>query len=78
MPIDKWFFNEIIASYDSFNYISAEDPSENFLSLRDFVDCRRCATLPAFSTSNLHEGFSEDMANEARNKLKIHKVFTRT
>ncbi|EDV28203.1 uncharacterized protein TRIADDRAFT_53567 [Trichoplax adhaerens] len=53
--------------------ITAEDPSENFISLRDFVDCRRCAKLPAYSDQNLHDGFNENMANEARKKLKIHK-----
>ncbi len=52
----------------------AEDPSENFVKLRDFVLVKLCLTLPSFSSEKLSQGFSEEMVSEAREKLKINKV----
>ncbi|MFT7799535.1 histone acetyltransferase type B catalytic subunit [Arapaima gigas] len=57
--------------------ITAEDPSENYVKLRDFVLAKLCQSLPSFSTDQLHEGFSEAMAAEAREKLKINKKHAR-
>lgn len=52
----------------------AEDPSDNYVKLRDFVLVKLCMDLPSFSTKKLALGFSEEMATEARDKLKINKV----
>uniref|UniRef100_A0AAY4ETB4 Histone acetyltransferase type B catalytic subunit n=1 Tax=Denticeps clupeoides TaxID=299321 RepID=A0AAY4ETB4_9TELE len=57
--------------------ITAEDPSENYVKLRDFVLAKFCQGLPAFSTDKLLQGFSEDMATEARENLKINKKHAR-
>uniref|UniRef100_A0A8C7LD44 Histone acetyltransferase type B catalytic subunit n=1 Tax=Oncorhynchus kisutch TaxID=8019 RepID=A0A8C7LD44_ONCKI len=54
--------------------ITAEDPSENYLKLRDYVLVKLCQTLPSFATDKLPLSFSDDMATEAREKLKINKV----
>ncbi|KAK2721127.1 hypothetical protein QYM36_003414 [Artemia franciscana] len=53
--------------------ITVEDPSEDFVRLRDFVDCSHCMKLEPFSEENLKKGFSESMATEARLKFKINK-----
>ncbi|XP_035658310.1 histone acetyltransferase type B catalytic subunit-like isoform X2 [Branchiostoma floridae] len=53
--------------------ITVEDPSEEFLRLRDFVDCMNCKVLPAFSPQLLQDGFTADMAQQAQEKLKINK-----
>jgi len=57
--------------------ITVEDPSENFVRLRDFVDCNRCLNLSAFTPDALVSGFSETMVTEARIKLKIPKTQAR-
>ncbi|KAG7464011.1 hypothetical protein MATL_G00182770 [Megalops atlanticus] len=57
--------------------ITAEDPSENYVKLRDFVLVKLCQSLPSFSTDQLSQGFSEEMATEAREKLKINKKHAR-
>lgn len=44
------------------------------MKLRDFVLVKLCQTLSSFSTDKLFLGFSEDMAAEAQEKLKINKV----
>ncbi|TRY90450.1 hypothetical protein DNTS_011812 [Danionella cerebrum] len=54
--------------------ITAEDPSENYVKLRDFVLVKLCLNLSSFSVEKLSQGFSEEMASEARDKLKINKV----
>ncbi|KFM63409.1 Histone acetyltransferase type B catalytic subunit, partial [Stegodyphus mimosarum] len=53
--------------------ITVEDPSEDFVKVRDFVDCKNCQTLPSFSEENLRKGFSQDMAEDAREKFKINR-----
>jgi hypothetical protein len=55
--------------------LTVEDPSDEFQRLRDFVDSRNCSRLPSFQACMLQEGFQEDMAAEAKTKLKINKVF---
>ncbi|XP_029559063.1 histone acetyltransferase type B catalytic subunit isoform X2 [Salmo trutta] len=57
--------------------ITAEDPSENYVKLRDYVLVKLCQTLPSFSTDKLPLSFSDDMATEAREKLKINKKHAR-
>lgn len=56
-----------------FSFI-VEDPSFDFLRLRDYVDALACINLSAFSQENLRNGFSGEMVKEAREKLKINKV----
>ena len=51
-----------------------EDPSEEFVRLRDFVDAQNCKKLAAFSAGKLQQGFSQEMVQEAQNHLKINKV----
>ncbi|XP_062313821.1 histone acetyltransferase type B catalytic subunit [Osmerus eperlanus] len=57
--------------------ITAEDPSESYVTLRDFVLVKLCHALPSFSTDKLALGFSDDMVTEARDKLKINKKHAR-
>ncbi|KAM3917514.1 histone acetyltransferase type B catalytic subunit [Leptodactylus fuscus] len=57
--------------------VTAEDPSENFVRLRDFVLAKLCQSLPGFSPEKLLEGFSKEMVTEAQQKLKINKQHTR-
>uniref|UniRef100_A0A8C1DGU1 Histone acetyltransferase type B catalytic subunit n=1 Tax=Cyprinus carpio carpio TaxID=630221 RepID=A0A8C1DGU1_CYPCA len=57
--------------------ITAEDPSENYVKLRDFVLVKLCLTLPSFSSEKLSQGFSDEMVSEAREKLKINKKHAR-
>lgn len=54
--------------------LAAEDPSENYVKLRDFVLSKLCQSLPAFAADKLPLGFSDHMAKEAQEKLKINKV----
>lgn len=57
---------------------SAEDPSENYVKLRDFVLSKLCQSLPAFTVDKLPRGFSDEMVKEAQDKLKINKVWYRS
>ncbi|TNN24738.1 Histone acetyltransferase type B catalytic subunit [Liparis tanakae] len=54
--------------------ITAEDPSESYVKLRDYVLVKFCQGLPSFAVDKLHLGFSADMAKEAQDQLKINKV----
>ncbi|KJH53111.1 DNA repair helicase [Dictyocaulus viviparus] len=54
--------------------ITAEDPADNFVYLRDYVDCINCSKLPEFSPEKLKSGFTQEMKNVALEKLKITKV----
>ena len=51
-----------------------EEPSSDFLKLRDYVDALDCRNLSAFSPENLRSGFSDKMVQQAREELKINKV----
>jgi len=51
-----------------------EEPSSDFLKLRDYVDALDCRNLSAFSPENLQSGFSDKMVQQAREELKINKV----
>ncbi|KAM9283952.1 histone acetyltransferase type B catalytic subunit isoform 2-T2 [Cariama cristata] len=53
--------------------ITAEDPSENYVKLRDFVLVKLCQDLLCFSPGKLMQGFSQEMVMEAQQKLKINK-----
>lgn len=58
--------------------VLAEDPSESYVKLRDFVLVKLCQSLPSFTPEQLSQGFSDAMATEAREKLKINKVRAHT
>lgn len=53
--------------------ITVEDPSDDFVRIRDYVDCQNCQTLPSFAPENLKKGFSKVMAEEARENFKINR-----
>ncbi|XP_026232795.1 histone acetyltransferase type B catalytic subunit [Anabas testudineus] len=57
--------------------ITAEDPSENYVKLRDYVLVKLCQGMSSFAADKLHLGFSADMAKEAQDKLKINKKHAR-
>lgn len=57
--------------------ITAEDPSESYVKLRDYVLTKLCQSLPPFASEKLQLGFSDDMVKEARDKLKINKKHAR-
>jgi len=59
--------------------ITVEDPSEDFVRLRDFVDAKNCFSQLS-TLANLEAvsgGFTEDMTKEANQKLKLCKRQTR-
>lgn len=51
-----------------------EDPSDDFEVLRDFVDSRDCLGLKSFASEKLRNGFTDEMEEEAKSKLKLTKV----
>merc|ERR1719154_821764 len=57
--------------------ITVEDPSDNFVRLRDFVDTRNCLQLAAFGKAAVAAGFTEAMAEAARAELKICRKHAR-
>ena len=52
----------------------AEDPSENFQRVRDYVDVKNCSSLKEYNSSNIHSNFTSAMAQAARERFKINKV----
>uniref|UniRef100_F6RPW8 Histone acetyltransferase type B catalytic subunit n=2 Tax=Ciona intestinalis TaxID=7719 RepID=F6RPW8_CIOIN len=53
--------------------ITAEDPSENFQRVRDFIDSKNCLKLPEFQDSKLGQKFSKEMRKAAQEKYKINR-----
>ncbi len=53
--------------------ISVEDPSEDFVRLRDYVDCCNCMKLHAFREEQLRQGFSREMVQESKDTFKLCK-----
>lgn len=53
--------------------ITVEDPADTFVRLRDYVDCVNCSKLPSFAVELLRQGWSEKMAKEAQEKLRLNK-----
>lgn len=51
--------------------ITAEDPDEEFIAMRDFLDCLNCSKLPMFQIERLRQGWSDEIAKEAQDKLKL-------
>ncbi|KAG1688814.1 Histone acetyltransferase type B catalytic subunit [Nymphon striatum] len=66
-------YNSYIGNPDIID-ITVEDPSDNFIRLRDYVDVKNCLKLKAFSKEKLLIGFSADMVNEGKKKFKLNKV----
>ncbi|VDD86461.1 unnamed protein product [Enterobius vermicularis] len=54
--------------------ITVEDPADEFIYLRDYVDCLNCSKLQEFAPENLVNGFSDKMRDAAREKLKINAM----
>jgi hypothetical protein len=54
--------------------ITVEDPSDEFVSLRDFVDCRNATKMESFQPPKIHQPFSKELEELCRQKLKLHKV----
>lgn len=52
--------------------ITVEDASEDFQRLRNIHDARLLKDLPSFSPEKLQNGFSTEMAQEAKDKFKIN------
>ena len=61
-----------------FSFSTVEDPSEEFVRLRDYVDAANCMKLDAFSNDKLSKGFSSEMVEEAKSTLLVNKVPTIT
>jgi len=57
--------------------ITVEDPSDNFVRLRDYVDTKNCLTLPAFAKDKVLNGFNDAMVESAAKELKICKKQSR-
>jgi len=57
--------------------ITVEDPSDEFIRCRDFIDCKNCMTLDEFSKEKLLAGYNEDMHKVALGKFKISKAQSR-
>ncbi|XP_046846730.1 histone acetyltransferase type B catalytic subunit-like [Xenia sp. Carnegie-2017] len=53
--------------------MTVEDPVNDFLRLRDYVDVLRCRSLPVFKPNYLCKGFSKEMVDQARRKLKVNQ-----
>lgn len=54
--------------------VTVEDPSDDFQSVRNYIDSRICRPLPAFSVESLRKGFTKEMVKEAREKGKINAI----
>ena len=63
-------------SYNNFFFCVCvvEEPSYDFIRLRDYVDALDCSKLSAFAPDDLRSGFSDKMVQQAREELKINKV----
>lgn len=64
----------LVEDVEQFYYSLVEDPVDEYVRLRDYVDVMKCRSLPAFKTENLRNGFSKEMINEARKHRKINQV----
>lgn len=53
--------------------ITVEDPSDDFIRLRDFINAKNCMNLESFKPEKLKNGWNEAMANQAQEQFKINK-----
>ena len=58
--------------------ITVEDPSDNFIRLRDYVDCCSALQLPVFQPPTIHGPFQGAILTAATDILKLHKVHVHT
>ncbi|KAK3740427.1 hypothetical protein QZH41_012018 [Actinostola sp. cb2023] len=54
--------------------ITVEEPSEQFLRLRDYVDALACSKLHCFEPDNIKKGFSNSLFTEAQEARKMNKL----
>lgn len=66
------FLRDLRASPEVFD-VTVESPGDQFVSLRDYVDCVNCMTLREFAPENLKRGYSDKMRQAALEKLKISR-----
>jgi histone acetyltransferase 1 len=53
--------------------ITVEDPSDNFVRLRDYVDTQNCMKLDAYSKDKVLAGYTDEMTKAAAAELKLCK-----
>lgn len=51
-----------------------EDPSPEFVALRDYVDCQNALKLQCFRIPQILEPYSTEIEKECQSKLKMNKV----
>jgi len=61
------YYKNQVATLD----ITAEDPDEEFIAMRDLLDCKNCLKLDSFKPDKLMAGWNDEMAKEAQEKLKL-------
>lgn len=59
---------------DQVTEVTVEDPSDDFQSVRNYIDSRICRKLPAFNAEKLEKGFNKEMVKEARSQGKINAI----
>ena len=55
-------------------FLLVEDPSPEFVALRDYVDCQNARKLQCFQPHQILSPYSQEIERQCRNKLKIGKV----
>ena len=53
---------------------TVEDPSDEFIRLRDYVDSKNCIKLDVFAKEKLLTGFSSEMVEDVKSRFLINKV----
>lgn len=54
--------------------ITVEDPSDDFQSVRNYIDAKICRKLSSFGPENLRRGFTKEMVKDARENGKINSI----
>jgi len=57
--------------------ITVEDPSDDFVRCRDYIDCKNCMELDVFAKEKLLKGYNKEMHEVAFAKFKISKQQSR-
>ncbi|CAL2036431.1 unnamed protein product [Caenorhabditis brenneri] len=70
------FLRDLRATPQVFD-VTVEAPGDQFVYLRDYVDCVNCMALPEFSPENLKNGYTDNMRLASLQKLKISKAQSR-
>ena len=53
--------------------LTVEEPSDDFVALRDYLDCRNALTLSCFQPPVIHEPFGDHTVQECRERLKLNR-----